>query len=398
MGTAGRIWGEYGRPALAGRVIHRKGTVMMDPRIRKLARNLIRYSTNLQPGEKILIEIFGEHYDIAKALVEEAYEVGGIPLVELKNHAVMRSLLRGTSEQQIDLWAKFEKARMEEMDAYIAIRGGSNANELSDVPAEKNKLFQQRYNHPVHSEVRVNKTKWCVLRWPTPSMAQLASTSTEAFEDFYFDVCTLDYEKMDRNMEALKKRMERTDKVRIVAPGTDLTFSIKGMPAIKCSGHRNIPDGECFTAPIRDSVNGTITYNCPTIYQGFTFENVSLTFENGKIVKATANDTERINKIFDTDEGARYIGEFSLGFNPYILHPMKDTLFDEKIAGSLHFTPGQAYKEAYNGNDSAIHWDMVLIQRPEYGGGEIYFDGELIRKDGVFVAEDLVGLNPENLK
>ncbi|HLO01714.1 MAG TPA: aminopeptidase [Symbiobacteriaceae bacterium] len=370
----------------------------MDPRVRTLARNLIRYSTNLQKGEKILIEIFGEHFDIATALVDEAYAVGGIPLVTLKNHNVMRALQRGASQEQVDLWAKFEKARMEEMDAYIAIRGGANAAELADVGAEGAKLFSTRFNHPVHSDVRVNTTKWCVLRWPTPSMAQLANTSTEAFEDFYFEVCTLDYAKMDRNMEALKQRMERTDKVRIVAPGTDLSFSIKGIPAIKCAGELNIPDGECYTAPVRDSVNGTITYNCPTIYQGFTFTDVSLTFENGKIVKATSNDNERINRIFDTDEGARYVGEFAIGFNPYILDPMKDTLFDEKIAGSIHFTPGQAYKIAYNGNDSAIHWDMVLIQRPEYGGGELYFDGELVRKDGIFVVDDLKGLNPENLK
>jgi aminopeptidase len=287
---------------------------------------------------------------------------------------------------------------MKEMDAYIAIRAGENASELSDVPPEKMKLYQELWYKPVHSEIRVNETKWVVLRWPNHAMAQLANTSTEAFEDFYFDVCTLDYARMDRNMEPLKARMERTDKVRIVGPGTDLEFSIRGIPAVKCAGKLNIPDGEIYTAPVRDSINGVITYNTPSVYQGFTYENIRFEFKNGKIVNATANDTERINKLLDTDEGARYIGEFALGFNPYILHPMKDTLFDEKISGSLHFTPGRAYKDADNGNRSAIHWDLVLIQRPEYGGGEIYFDGELIRKDGLFVTEDLQGLNPENLK
>lgn len=369
----------------------------MDPRIRKLARNLIRYSTQLQQGEKILIDVYGLEIPMVRALIEETYAVGGIPFVSIKNHQVTRALLMGATEEQWEMMARYEAARMKEMDAYIGLRAGDNASELSDVPPEKNKIYQEKWWHPVHSEIRVNKTRWCVLRWPTPSMAQLANMSTEAFEDYYFDVCTLDYAKMDRNMDALKARMERTDKVRIVGPGTDLTFSIQGIGAVKCSGRRNIPDGECYTAPVRTSVNGVITYNVPAIYQGFTYENIRFEFKDGKIVKATANDTERINKVLDTDEGARYIGEFSFGFNPYILKPMKDTLFDEKIAGSFHFTPGQAYRLADNGNRSAIHWDLVCIQRPEYGGGEIYMDGELVRKDGRFVTEDLQGLNPEAL-
>jgi aminopeptidase len=222
--------------------------------------------------------------------------------------------------------------------------------------------------------------------------------STDAFEDFYFDVCNLDYNKMANAMEPLKQLMERTDKVRIVSPGTDLSFSIKGMNAVKCNGDRNIPDGECYTAPIRNSVNGVLSYNTPSVYEGTTFDNIRFVFENGKIVEASANHNDKINHIMDTDEGARYIGEFSLGFNPYIKDPMKDTLFDEKIDGSLHFTPGNAYDEADNGNVSAIHWDLVLIQRPEYGGGEVYFDDVLIRKDGRFVIPELLGLNPENLK
>jgi aminopeptidase len=370
----------------------------MDPRIRTLARNLVRYSTNVKPGEKVLIDLWGLEVPIGRALVEEVYAVGGIPFVSVKNHQLLRALLMGATAEQWQSMARFEAARMKEMDAYIAIRSGENASELSDVPADRMKIYQEHWNKPVHSDIRVNETRWVVLRWPTDAMAQLAAMSTEAFEDYYFEVCTLDYARMDRNMEPLKQRMERTDKVRLVGPGTDLSFSIKGIPAIKCSGNLNIPDGECYTAPVRESVNGVLSYNTPSVYQGFTYENIRFEFDNGRIVKATANDAKRINQVLDTDPGARYIGEFSLGFNPYILKPMKDTLFDEKIAGSFHFTPGQAYRDAYNGNNSAIHWDLVCIQRPEYGGGEVYFDGELVRKDGLFVAEDLKGLNPENLK
>jgi aminopeptidase len=283
------------------------------------------------------------------------------------------------------------------MDAYIGVRGGTNSSELSDVPADRSGDYARYYWKPVHGEVRVPKTKWVVLRYPSPAMAQLADMSTEAFEDYYFRVCCLDYGKMDRAMDALKERMERADRVRLGSPGTDLSFSIRGLPAIKCAGKMNIPDGEVYTAPVRDSVNGVITYNPPSVKDGFTFSGIRLTFRNGKIVDAAANDTGRINAQLDIDEGARYVGEFAIGVNPYITFPMKDTLFDEKIAGSIHFTPGASYDDCFNGNRSSLHWDLVLIQTPEYGGGELWFDDTLIRRDGRFVPEDLQCLNPENL-
>jgi aminopeptidase len=369
-----------------------------DPRIEKLARNLIQYSVQLQPGEKVLIENFGLQRELVTALVKEAYAAGGYPFVSIKDHSVDRALLMGAQEEQYTMMADFEANVMKEMDAYIGLRSGDNISEQSDVPDERMKLHSSTIGKKVHREIRVPKKKWVVLRYPNASMAQLAKMSTEAFEDFYFDVCNLDYSKMDNAMDNLADLMNRTDKVRLVGEGTDLTFSIKDIPAVKCAGRLNIPDGEVYSAPVKDSVNGTISYNTPSPYNGFTFENVKLTFKDGKIVEATANDTERINKIFDTDEGARYVGEFAIGVNPHIQHPMQDILFDEKIDGSFHFTPGECYEDAYNGNHSNIHWDMVMIQRPEYGGGEIYFDDVLIRKDGKFVLPELDVLNPENLK
>lgn len=371
---------------------------MKDPRIETLARNLINYSVRLQKGEKVLIENFGLQRELVVALVNEAYKAGGFPFVSLKDHQVDRALLLGAQEEQFEMKADFEANVMSKMDAYIGLRSGDNINEHADVPDEKMKIEGNTIGKKVHREIRVPKTKWVVLRYPNSSMAQLAKMSTEAFEDFYFDVCNLDYGKMSNAMDALVELMDKTDKVRITGQGTDLSFSIKDIKSIKCAGEMNIPDGEVYTAPVRDSVNGTLTYNTPSPYQGFTFENVSLTFKDGKIVEATSNDTERLNKILDTDEGARYIGEFAIGVNPFIQHPMQDILFDEKIDGSFHFTPGQCYDDAYNGNKSNIHWDMVNIQRPEYGGGEIYFDDVLIRKDGRFVIPELEALNPENLK
>lgn len=371
---------------------------MVDPRICQLAKNLVNYSCAIKPGEKILIENIGLELPLVREIIKEVYAVGGIPFVTIKNNAVTRALLLGTSEQQMRVLAEYEAAAMDQMDAYIGIRSGDNASELADVPPEKMELYYKHYWNKVHGDIRVAKTKWVVLRYPSPAMSQLANTSTEAFEDFYFQVCNLDYSRMELAMDPLVELLEKTDRVRIVGQGTDLNFSIKSLPGIKCAGRRNIPDGEVYTAPERQSVNGHITYNTPAVYQGFTYENIRLEFEAGKIVKATANNTERINKVFATDAGARYIGEFALGVNPYITKPLKDTLFDEKIAGSIHFTPGSAYDQCFNGNKSAIHWDLVYIQTPEYGGGEIYFDDKLIRKDGIFVLPELQGLNPENLK
>ncbi|SKA90706.1 aminopeptidase [Caloramator quimbayensis] len=371
---------------------------MVDPRIKVLAKNLINYSCELKKGEKVLIEAIGLETPLVTELVKEAYNVGALPFVTIKDKAVDRAIYMNLTEEHAKLIAKYEAMRMSEMDAYIGVRSGKNSSELADVPGDKMGIYFKNIWDEVHGKIRVPKTKWVVLRYPSPSMAQMANLSTEAFEDFYFNVCNLDYSKMSKAMDSLVALMEKTDKVRITGPNTDLTFSIKGLPAIKCDGKLNIPDGEVYSAPVKDSVNGYITYNTPAEYQGFTFENIRLEFKDGKIINATSNDTERINKIFDTDEGARYVGEFAIGVNPYILKPMKDTLFDEKIAGSIHFTPGSSYDDCFNGNKSAIHWDLVYIQTPEYGGGEIYFDDVLIRKDGMFVIPELECLNPENLK
>jgi len=371
---------------------------MLDPRVTKLAENIVTHSLDVQPGENVLIEYSADDRALALELIRLAAERGGKPFVKLTDNRLIRQTLIYSTEEYIRLWAENDLAFMKQMQGYASLGGANNISELSDVPPDKMKLYRELYVAPVHFEQRVKHTKWCLLRFPNPSMSQLANMSTEAFENLYFDVCTMDYAKMDRAQDALKALMDKTDKVRITAIDTDLTFSIKGIGSVKCSGRVNIPDGEVFSAPVRDSVNGFITYNTPSPYDGYVYENVRLEFENGKIVKATSNNTEMINKVLDTDEGARYIGEFAIGLNPYIINPLKDILFDEKITGSIHFTPGDSIEAADNGNRSSIHWDLVLIQRPEYGGGEIWFDDVLIRKDGLFVVPELECLNPENLK
>jgi aminopeptidase len=364
---------------------------MHDSRFDKLAKLLVEYSTRLKRNENLLIEAFDVPDEMTIALVRAARRVGATPFVQVQRNRIGRELAMDASNRQLDFAATHELARMKKMHAYIALRGSNNITELSDVPAAKMQLVAKKMR-PVQDQ-RVKKTKWCVLRWPTPSMAQLAGMSTEAFEDFYFEVCTLDYEKLQPGMKALKQLMESTDRVQVKGPETNLRFSIRGIPAVICGGDRNIPDGEVFTAPVKNSVEGHVTFNAPSIYQSIAFDGIRLDFRNGKVAKATSNQTEKLNKILNSDAGARYIGEFSLGFNPYVLEPMRDILFDEKIAGSFHFTPGQAYEEADNGNRSQVHWDMVSIQRKSYGGGEIYFDGKLIRRDGEFLPKELRSLN-----
>jgi aminopeptidase len=372
---------------------------MLDARIDKLAKMLINYSCAVKKGEKILIEAIDVPHEFAGALVDHAARAGGHPLVMLKSNRVNRALMQVGTKPQWDLIAKVERLQMQNVQCYIGARGSANVSELSDVPNDKQKLYESTVWETVHRRIRVPKTRWVVLRWPTSSMAQMAEMSTEAFEDFYFNVCTLDYAKMSRAMQPLKKLMEGTDKVHIKGPAdTDLTFSIKNIPAVCCDGRVNIPDGEVFTAPVKTSVNGIIHFNCPTIYRGTTHNDVRLVFRDGKITEATSSATDKLLEVLDTDPGARFVGEFAIGFNPFCTKPMKDILFDEKIAGSIHFTPGACYDEASNGNQSAIHWDLVLRQTPEVGGGELYFDNKLIRKNGKFLIKELHALNPEKLK
>jgi len=376
---------------------------MTDPRMHDLARTLIHHSTRLKPGEHLLIEAFDIPEAMVVALVAAARSVGAHPHVALRSGRIARALVEDAPAEQLNAWAGYDLQRMKKMDAYIGLRGSANASEMAGLADDQLQAYVGKYQTPVHGEQRVKHTRWCVLRWPSPSMAQLAQKPTAAFEQFYFDVCTLDYAKMAEAVKPLQKRMAAADRVEIKGPGdTDLTFSLKGIDAVACTGSHNIPDGECFSAPVRDSVNGIIHYNTPTVYMGRSFENVRLTFKNGRIVDFTADQgADDLAGIFDTDEGARYVGEFAIGFNPHIRNAMRDILFDEKIAGSLHFTPGRCYDEASNGNVSDIHWDLVLIQRPDAsngeGGGTIAFDSEVIRRDGLFVVDDLKGLNPDAL-
>lgn len=372
---------------------------MLDPRVTKLAELLVNHSTRLTKEDCVLIHAFDIPDEAVAEVVRVCQSKGARVMVRQESNLVKRQMMLGMTEANAKVIADTELYEMKQVTAYIALRGSHNYAELNETPSDIQNMWSKVYSTPVVFEQRVPHTKWVALRWPTAGMAQQASLSTPAFEKFFFDVCTVDYTKMAKASEPLKALMDKTDVVRLVGPGTDLTFSIKGIGSVPCTGLRNIPDGECFSCPVRDSANGVVQYNTVNLYQGTEFTNIRFEVKNGRIEKADAGpNTDKLNQILDTDEGGRYFGEWSLGYNPHVLHPMKDTLFDEKIAGSFHLTPGNAYTgPGGNGNTSSIHWDIVCIQRPDYGGGEVWFDGVMIRKDGLFVLPELADLNPDRL-
>lgn len=365
----------------------------MSEKLKELASLIVNYSIRVEKDERVLITTQSlETREFVSYLIEEIYKNGGVPCLKINDPILGARLAEKNNEGRIELLKKIQENEVELFDSFINIRYATNDYENKNVSGEMSKKLSQALLPS--SDVRVNQRKWVLLNYPSLLDSYKAKMTSTEFMEFAFKVMTVNYKSMSELIKPLKKLMDKTDKVRIVSPGTDITFSIKGMGSIPCVGEMNIPDGELYSAPVKNSVNGTITYNTPSPYQGRVYNHVSLEFKDGKIINATCDeDNEKLNEIFNTDEGARYVGEFSLGFNPEILYPMGDILYDEKILGSIHFTPGQAYKDCYNGNDSGIHWDMVLIQRKDYGGGEIYFDDVLIRKDGMFVLEELKPLN-----
>jgi aminopeptidase len=370
-----------------------------DPRLRRFAEILVHYSVGLKKGEKILIYVYNESaVPLAKAIVEEAYRAGGMPFVDMADERLERALYLGATAERFQLMATWDSVKYGLMDAFIRLVASDNVSELSDVPAEQINLETEYWKGPIWRKIALTRLKWCDIIYPSAAMAQSAGMSTEAFSDLYFQACTLDYARLAGAMEPLIRLMKATDKVRIVGPGTDLTFSIKNIPALAESGHFNVPDGEAFTAPVKNSVNGVLAVHLPCTRDGISYQDMRLEFREGKIIKATANFSDQLNRVLDVDEGARYLGEFAFGVNPHIEKPINNLLFDEKIAMSFHLAVGDSFPDADNGNHSALHWDLVCIQSPEYGGGEIWFDGKLVRKDGRFVLPELLGLNPENLK
>ena len=362
-------------------------------RIEKLAKIITNHSIKVKEKDRVLITYQSvEAMPLVKAIVKEVLNNKGMVDTDYQDGDINNYINENLTLDEIDVKTKKLKFEVENYDCFVRIcYCNSDYYDKNMNKDMKRKLMESL---EPYKEIRVNERRWVLLNYPSIVDSFKAHMTPEEFYNFSLDTMTVDYDKMYEDTKPLKELMEKTDKVRITGTDTDISFSIKGIPAIICSGEFNIPDGECFTAPVKDSINGVIKYNTPSPYRGKVFHGVTLEFENGKIIKATCDeDDEELNKIFDSDEGARYVGEFSIGTNPMIKYPMGDILFDEKIIGSIHFTPGCCYDEAPNGNSSSIHWDMVLIQREDFGGGNIYFDDVLIRENGLFVIDELKHLN-----
>lgn len=371
---------------------------MENEKLYNIAKNIIDNSIKLKKDENILIELYGTHgKPLALEVMKYVSSIGARSYFNIIDYDLIKIMLDNANENYMKTYGFCDLERMKQMDAYLAIKSVDNPNILKNVSAENMVIYNKYYTLPVHLEERVKNTKWCLINYPNENLAKMSNVTLKEYTDLYYNVCTLDYTKLSNAMDKLVELMQKTDKVRIIGKGTDIEFSIKGIGVEKYFGTYNLPDGEVATAPVKESINGYITYNTKSSYNGIEFNNIKFVFKNGKIVETYADKKIELDKILDTDEGARYIGEFAFGLNPYITKIMGDVLFDEKIYGSFHLTPGTSIDEFDNGNRSAIHWDLVCIQTKEYGGGEIYFDDVLIRKDGEFVLEELRFLNKEKL-
>ncbi|MDD5341977.1 MAG: aminopeptidase [Patescibacteria group bacterium] len=371
----------------------------MDSRYEKLAQVLVRHSTKVRKGDRVLLmtDVSTPH-DMNLAVIQAVRDAGGVCLEPYIMDQRLQAAARiGCTARQLRVDAAAQLVRYLGAAVRIAIRGYMNPLEIGDVPPEDSQRYSREYLNIVMDE-GVEGTRWVLTEWPTPGFAVLANMSTTGAEQFFFEAVFADYPAMTRAAQPLRHLMERTKQVRIVGPKrTDLTFSIEGVPVVPCIGKKNIPDGEMYTAPVLNSVNGVIEFNTVSITrEGERFSGIGFEVKDGVIVRewCETGDSDRLSKRLDTDEGARRFGEFSLGLNWDVTRTIGDTLFDEKVGGSFHLTPGRSYDDAPNGNSSATHWDLVCDQREGFGGGDIYFDGRLVRKNGLFVPKVLANLNP----
>lgn len=355
-----------------------------DERIINIAKTVTKYSINVQKGEKVLIKASIDSKELVMELVKDIYELGGYPYVRLCDEEIERCIYEGATKELFQIGFSWDEKMYDEIDCYIMIRSIDNDAELSEI--DSNKILQNAIVGQKITDKVIQNKKWCLLQWPTKGTAQNLKMSYDKCVDYMFNACTADYNEISLIGNKLRKIMLKTDRVKILKEGTNLEFSIKNCEVAVTAGKYNLPDGEVATAPVINSLNGYITFNTKSIYNGTLFSNVKLTFKNGKIININAdNDIKNLEKIFDTDYGSRYIGEFAFGLNPLTTKVIGIALYDEKIKGSIHIAAGKSLPGLCdNGNRSAIHWDLVQIHTKEHGGGKIYFDDRIIMEDGVF--------------
>lgn len=354
---------------------------MVDERIVEVAKLLVDYCTRTKNGDRVLIRTGVPARDLALEVFKHVLHRGGHPWIRTDMPGATYLFYKHASEEQLASLPEHELAEIKNTDVYISLGAPLNVKELASIdPARISTRLKTM--KPV-SDWRVERTRWVVFACPTNALAQEAEMPLQEFEDFVFNACLIDWKEVSGKLHVLKQHVDATDKVKIVAPDTQLEFSIKGRNSIVGDGEKNMPDGELFTSVIEDSVNGYIRFDVPAIWYGNIVEDINLTFNHGEVTEAKAGKNQPfLEKILATDDGARRIGEFGIGFNYGITRSIKNILFDEKIGGTIHLALGRGYKEALSQNESAVHWDMIKDLRRD---AEIYFDGKLVMKNGKWI-------------
>jgi aminopeptidase len=367
--------------------------MMADPRVEGVARILVDYSVNVQPGQFVQIEGAPEGTPLILAVYRRVLERGGHPWLLLGLGEAAEIFYKVASDEQLDYVPDVALQLIEEIDANIGIWTEINTKALTNVdPAKQSR--RQAARRPLRERflerAATKELRWTGTAYPTQAFAQDAEMSLREFEDFVYSAALVHEPDPIAAWQAVSTEQQRLidwladkEQVHLLGPDTDLSLSIKGRSWMNCDGHENFPDGEIFTGPIEDSVNGQVRFTYPACTAGREVEDVRLWFEDGKVVKATAAKNEEfLLTMLDTDEGARTLGEFAFGTNQGVQRFTKNILFDEKIGGTVHMAVGTGFPETGSLNRSAIHWDMICDLRD---GGEVWVDGELFAKDGQFL-------------
>ncbi|MBW3001760.1 aminopeptidase [Candidatus Woesearchaeota archaeon] len=353
---------------------------MTNKRITKIAKVLVDYSTKVQEGERVVITA----PPVAQPLVLEVYKM----CLQRGAHPVIRTPLPGAAyvfykyakDNQLMRFPKTAMFEMKNTDAYIAIRAPLNTNEFASVDPTKIAM-RSKILSPI-SKWRLQKTKWVAFDYPTTAYAQNASMSLHDYQDFAFNAINLNWTKLRTRLQKIADAVNSSEKVHVIGPGTDLKFTVKSTRAVLGDGTNNMPGGEVFTAPDKYSVNGHITFNYPAIYRSNEVRGVQLKLKKGKVIEEDATSgLDFLKAMLNLDSGSRYVGEWGIGCNYNIKQFTKNTLFDEKIGGTVHFALGHGYKECNARIRSALHWDLVKDLRRN---GTIYLDGKLFQKNGRF--------------
>jgi aminopeptidase len=352
----------------------------MDMRWKEIAEILVNYSTTVQPNERVMIAMLEpETYPLVQAVYEKVISAGAYPQVQFLSETLRHAVMRYGNDDQINWVPEIEAYSMEWADVYFGLRGAHNLYENADISAGVLAANQEAMGKV--STMRWEKTRWCLVRVPNDSFACQSETDLETITDMFFNASLLDWKTESENWHRMADEFEQGKEVRIVGKETDLTFSVTGRKWVVGDGKINIPDGEIFTSPVNQTLNGHIYFEFPGVLSGRLIPAIRLVWENGRLIEASSSTNETyLKNIIATDEGSSLLGEFAFGTNPHINRFCKDILIDEKIGGTIHIALGRAFKECGGLNSSAIHWDIVKDLREE---GTVYIDGRPVLEKGI---------------